>query len=104
MEEFPKKHYLTWDRPLLSLSAEWLLSLSSERSLDLSDTLLLLPTQQSGRRLRETLAVMMDKRGGGLFSPRMATPSILLSREDTHDFADEFACIWHWMHILQTMD
>lgn len=104
MEEFPKKHYLTWDRPLLSLSAEWLLSLSSERSLDLSDTLLLLPTQQSGRRLRETLAVMMDKRGGGLFSPRMATPSILLSREDTHDFADEFACIWHWMHILQTKD
>ncbi|MEE2614293.1 MAG: PD-(D/E)XK nuclease family protein [Verrucomicrobiota bacterium] len=104
MGELPKKHYLNWDRPLLSLSAEWLLSLSSERSLDLSDTLLLLPTQQSGRRLREALAVTMGKRGGGLFSPRMATPSILLSRGGTQNFTDEFACIWHWMHILQAQN
>ena len=77
MGELPKKHYLDWDRPLLSLSTEWLISLSSERSLDLSDTLILLPTQQSGRRLLEALAVTMGKRGGGLLSPRMATPSIL---------------------------
>ncbi len=101
MGKLPKKHYLNWDSPLLSLSAEWLLSLSSERSLDLSDTLLLLPTQQSGRRLREALACAMDKRGGGLFSPRMATPSILLSRDGAQDLADESACIWHWIHILQ---
>ena len=101
MGKLPKKHYLNWDSPLLSLSAEWLLSLSSERSLDLSDTLLLLPTQQSGRRLREALACAMDKRGGGLFSPRMATPSILLSRDGAQDLADEAACIWHWVHILQ---
>ena len=104
MGELPKKHYLNWDRPLLSLSTEWLLSLSSERSLDLSDTLILLPTQQSGRRLREALAVTIGKGGGGLFSPRMATPSILLSSDGAQNLTDELACIWHWVHILQTQN
>ena len=104
MGELPKKHYLDWDRPLLSLSTEWLISLSSERSLDLSDTLILLPTQQSGRRLLEALAVTMGKRGGGLLSPRMATPSILLSSDGGQKLTDEFVCIWHWMHVLQAQD
>ena len=104
MGELPKKHYLDWDSPLLSLSTEWLISLSSKRSLDLSDTLILLPTQQSGRRLLESLAVTMGKRGGGLLSPRMATPSILLSSDGAQKLTDEFVCIWHWMHVLQAQD
>ena len=69
MGDSPKKTYLPWGRPLLSSATEWLLADSDERLVDLSDTLLLLPTQQAGRRLREALATEMAKRGGD-FSPR----------------------------------
>ncbi len=104
MGELPKKTFLNWDRPLLSLSTEWLLDLSSNQLLDLSDSLLLLPTQQAGRRLREALATSMGKRGGGLFPPIMSTPAMLLAGNKTKSLADEFVCIWHWIHVLQSQN
>ena len=63
----------------MSSATEWLLADSDERLVDLSDRLLLLPTQQAGRRLREALATAMAKRGGGLFPPRVATPAVMLA-------------------------
>ena len=59
MGDSPKKTYFPWGRPLLSSATEWLLADSDERLVDLSDGLLLLPTQQAGRRLREALATAM---------------------------------------------
>ena len=102
MGELPNKSYLNWDKPLLSSATEWLLSGCEDRLADLSDTLLLLPTQQAGRRLRETLAAEMAKREGGLFPPRTATPALMLARESAQNAATELACLWHWGHVLQT--
>ena len=44
MGDSPKKTYLHWDRPLLTSATERLLTDFGERLVDLSDTLLLLPT------------------------------------------------------------
>ena len=98
----PKTSYVTWDKPLLTSATEWLLAGESGVSADLSETLLLLPTRQAGRRLRETLATEMAKRGGGLFPPQTATPAIVLVDEESAEtVADTVACLWHWVNVLQ---
>jgi ATP-dependent helicase/nuclease subunit B len=93
---------MTWDRPLLTSAVEWLLADAGNVVADLRERLLLLPTRQAGRRLREALATEMDKRGGGLFPPQMATPAILLVDEESAEpVADSVACLWHWVHVLR---
>ncbi len=95
----PTTSYLTWDKPLLTSATEWLLADESGATANLSETLLLLSTQQAGRRLREALANAMAKRGGGLFPPQTATPAIMLADEES---ADTVACLWHWVNVLQS--
>ena len=98
----PKTSYVTWDKPLLTSATEWLLAGESGVSADLSETLLLLPTRQAGRRLRETLATEMAKRGGGLFPPQTATPALMLAAEESAEpVADTVVCLWHWVNVLQ---
>ncbi|MCH2593939.1 MAG: hypothetical protein MKZ85_13090, partial [Pedosphaera sp.] len=98
----PKRTYLTWDKPLLTSATEWLLAKVSSNSADLSATLLLLPTQQAGRRLREALATEMARRGGGLFPPQTALPAVMLADgESVEPIADTVACLWHWVNVLQ---
>ena len=98
----PKTTYLTWDKPLLTSATEWLLADVSSNSADLSTTLLLLPTQQAGRRLREALATEMARRGGGLFPPQTALPAVMLAGgESGEPIADTVACLWHWVNVLQ---
>ena len=100
--ETPETSYLTWDKPLLSSATEWLLAGETGTTADLSETLLLLPTQQAGRRLRESLAAEMAKRGGGLFPPQTATPALMLVDEESAEtVADTVACLWHWVNVLQ---
>jgi len=102
MGDFPKKTYLHWDRPLLTSATEWLLGDSRERLVDLSDTLLLLATQQAGRRLREALATEMAKGGGGLFPPQTAPPAVMLNGDEADEMvAETVACKWHWISVLQ---
>ena len=98
----PKTTYLTWDKALLTSATEWLLADESKDSADLSATLLLLPTQQAGRRLREALATEMARRGGGLFPPQTALPAVMLAGgESGEPIADTVACLWHWVNVLQ---
>ena len=98
----PNTTYLPWDKPLLTSASEWLLAGESGATADLSATLLLLPTRQAGRRLREALATEMAKRGGGLFPPHTATPALMLTGDEVDDtVADTVACHWHWVNVLQ---
>ncbi len=98
----PKTTYLPWDKPLLTSASEWLLAGETSGTADLSATLLLLPTRQAGRRLREALATEMARRGGGLFPPQTATPALMLVDEESAEpTADTVACLWHWVNVLQ---
>ncbi len=98
----PNTTYLPWDRPLLSSASEWLLAGETGGTADLSATLLLMPTRQAGRRLREALVAAMARRGGGLFPPHTATPALMLTGDEADDaIADTVACFWHWVNVLK---
>jgi ATP-dependent helicase/nuclease subunit B len=64
------REFLGWHAPFLPLAADWLL----QRRDELARSLVLVPTSQAGRRLKESLA----ERAGALLAPRFRTPGSLL--------------------------
>jgi len=74
------RHFLPWDKPLLPqavahLAAGW----NGAGPLDLSRLLVIVPTRQSGRRLREALAEHAAGRGQAALPPRIMTPDGLIA-------------------------
>lgn len=73
------RHFLPWDGPWLPQAAAWLArGWAGGGPLDLSRQLVIVPTRQAGRRLREALAELTAARGSAVFPPRTFTPDTLL--------------------------
>ena len=73
----PRLGRLPWSQPLPDGAAQWLVQQASWHGvgpLDLRGCLVIVPTRQSSRRLRETLAVTAAKHGQAVFSPRVILP------------------------------
>jgi len=71
-------HLLPWNRPLLGQAVAWLAAdWVGDGPLDLAHLLVVVPTRQSGRRLREALAAHAWSRGQAVFSPRVVLPETL---------------------------
>ncbi|OYU98221.1 MAG: hypothetical protein CFE26_27965, partial [Verrucomicrobiales bacterium VVV1] len=58
------------------LAREW----AGDGPLDLARTLVVVPTRQAGRRLREALAEHAAARGQAVFPPRVVTPESLVTQ------------------------
>ncbi len=72
------RHLLRWARPLLPQAVAWLAAgWRGDGPLDLSAWLIVVPTQQAGRRLREALAAHADQKGQAVFPPRVVAPEAL---------------------------
>ena len=71
--------FLDWQRPLCEAAADFLTKGWSGGTLDLTGVLVLVPTRQSGRRLRETLASVVSKDGGAVVPPLVTTPDALVA-------------------------
>jgi ATP-dependent helicase/nuclease subunit B len=106
----PPRHFLPWDRPLLEQAAGWLLDLAGDaRPIDLSHLLVIVPTKNAGRRLREMLANLADERGTAVIPPLAAPPSIL-TRPETGaarlglPIAGEIESMAAWIAVLESAD
>ncbi len=86
-----RRVFLGWDRPFIEVVAEWLL----ERRAELPGMLVVVPTAQSGRRLRERLA-----EGGGILGPRVVTPSWFIEAEAAAPDEVELAA---WVEVLEAL-
>lgn len=76
----PRLHVLPWNQPLLHAVTDWLVrGWNGESPLDLADTLVVVPTGQAGRRLREALAGCAARKGQAVFPPRVRMPDQLMS-------------------------
>jgi len=71
MSSLPRRYFLDWNKPLLEPLCAWML----ERRDALPGMLVVVPTGQSGRRLREALA---EASGGAVLGPRCVTPDWFL--------------------------
>jgi ATP-dependent helicase/nuclease subunit B len=71
--------FLGWDAPLVDTVCGHLAPAPSVGPVDLADTLILVPTRQAGRRLRESLARRCSAAGQALLSVRAVPPAILFA-------------------------
>lgn len=101
----PRRHFLPWDGPLLPQAAAWLArEWSGDGPLDLTRKLVIVPTRQSGRRLREMLAEYAAARGQAVFPPRVITPEMLLGPDPPADVASRLDSLLAWADLLQGLD
>ncbi|MDE0826170.1 MAG: PD-(D/E)XK nuclease family protein [Akkermansiaceae bacterium] len=87
--EEDRRVFLGWQRPLLLELVDWLW----ERREELPGMVLVVPTAQSGRRLREFLAER-----GGCLAPRVVTPGYFMRAEGTASEAIELLA---WVEVLE---
>lgn len=99
------RHFLPWDRPLLPQAAAWLAGgWNGGRPLDLGDTLVVVPTRQSGRRLREALAEHAAADQQAVFPPKVFTPESLLAHCAGSDAAPPVESLLAWAEVCGEVD
>lgn len=101
-----RRHFLPWHAPLLPQAVNWLADgWKGGEPLDLGATLVVVPTRQSGRRLREALAAHTAAHGQAVFPPHVATPdSLLAENTDQSRTATRLECLLAWTDVLQALD
>lgn len=97
--------FLSWEKPLLAqavaaLAAGW----TGGAPLDLSDQMVLVPTRQAGRRLREALAAHAADRGRAVFPPRVLTLDAIAAEEPAPDEATRLDALLAWAHVFLEAD
>ncbi len=99
-----RRHFLPWDRPLLPQAVAFLADgWSGAGPLDLAHLLVVVPTRQSGRRLREALAAHAATRGGAVFSPRVLTPDTLVSPDSAPGTATRLETLLAWTEVFREL-
>lgn len=100
-----RRHFLPWDRPLLPQAVEFLAAgWRGEGPLDLSGVLVVVPTRQSGRRLREALALRAAAHDQAVFAPRVITPDRLVEPADSTRTASPLESLLAWCEVLREID
>ena len=97
------RHFLAWDRPLLPQAVEFLAAgWEGEGPLNLAETLVVVPTKQAGRRLREALAAHAAKHGSAVFPPRVMLPeSLLMAGAAGAGVASRLESLLAWVGVLR---
>lgn len=93
-----------WSQPLLPQLVDHLTSRCSGAPWNLRNVLIVVPTQESGRRLREALAVRAKAHGTGLLAPSMYTPEQLVHGGGGHGVASDGDCLAAWCSVLLAAD
>lgn len=95
---------LDWAKPIAPQAAAWLArGWDGATALDLSGTVVIVPTRQAGRRLRAALAVLAEARGRAVFSPLVATAESFLGRlAAAPEVADPLLRRLSWIRALMT--
>ncbi len=78
---------------------------SGDGPLDLSGTLVVVPTRQAGRRLREALAGHAAERRSAVFPPRVMLPeSLVTAAADDEALASRLISLLAWMDVLREVE
>lgn len=97
--------WLGWDKPAIELVAERLLKLREDRPESFRRAVLVLPTAESARRLREYMAVKVREKvktaTAPLLMPRVMQLGHMLATENSH-IATEQETLAAWLKVLNT--
>ncbi len=103
-----RRVFLPWDQPLPGPAAAWLArGWDGTGPLDLGGWLVIVPTRQSGRRLREALAEHAATRGAAVLAPRVVLPEDIVAPETGGagaPAASRLEALLAWAEVLRTVD
>ncbi len=94
--------FLGWDRPVIQTVTDWLLPDIPATPPDFSRTLILAPTRQAGRRLRQALARRCSEGGTGVLGLHVATPAALLEGGGELPDAESMLIQGVWAGVLRS--
>ena len=77
-----KRHFIGWDDSALAGVRKFLVSDDLNGPLDLGNDLIVVPTRQAGRRLREALALFCAEHDAALLSARVVMPTYFMHADD----------------------
>ena len=96
-----RRHFLGWDATVTTLVRDFVLPGGCEGPVDLEKMLIVVPTRQAGRRLREALARRCAQWNTALLSPRVVTPTFFLhSDEGPGQLANPALVMAYWAGLL----
>jgi len=100
-----RRHFLSWDRAWLPQAVAWLArDWPGEGPLDLARLLVVVPTRQAGRRLREALAEHAAARDQAVFPPRVVTPERLVTQGLPANTATRLESLLAWCEVVRAAD
>jgi ATP-dependent helicase/nuclease subunit B len=101
----PRLRFLSSERPLLPQAVDWLAGgWSGTHPLDLSDILVVVPTQQSGRRLREALAERAARQKQAVVPPRVVTPEGVVVVPPSVKAASRLQALVAWAELFREFE
>jgi ATP-dependent helicase/nuclease subunit B len=101
------RHFLGWEQSLVRAVADHVAAAwDGTGALDLSGWLILVPTRNASRRLREALAVHAAEKNAAVLPPRVVTPDFLTSPERVPDVqaANRVETLLIWAAELLRLD
>jgi ATP-dependent helicase/nuclease subunit B len=100
-----ERYFLDWDAPVTAKVREFLLPQHLSGPVDLGKDLIVVPTRQAGRRLREALALHCAEQKTALLSPQVVTPPFLLhSSDEPANVANPTEVAAVWADVLMKAD
>ena len=100
-----RRHFLPWQQRLLPQAVTFLTQgWPGDRPLDLAQVLVVVPTRQAGRRLREALAERAAAHGQAVFAPRVLTPEALIATEPTGGTASRLESLLAWAEVFRALE
>ena len=100
-----ERHFLGWDAPVTTKVQQFLLPSQPQGPVDLEKQLIVVPTRQAGRRLREALALHAAEQNTALLSPRVVTPAFFLrSEHESARVANQTEVAAVWTDVLMKAD
>ena len=100
-----RREFWGWETPVIDQAVARLTQDWQGGELDLSDTLIIGPTAESGRRLKEALARATAAKGGAASAPHVWAPErALLTSEDRAQAATETQSLLAWTRVMLNAD
>ncbi len=98
------RYFLGWDAPTVRKVRDYLIPSAPEGPVDLRSTLVLVPTRQAGRRLREALTLRCAEHNTYLLAPTLRTPLQLLRSESADVTAIPMDVSAVWTSVLRNIN